>query len=153
MILLSTNQELEEPHHIISFKPFFSLPSKNIHSGLTFQQTGLWILTQLAKVTKSVTFTKKVVSENADYCRTLNGIVWFKAGFPPSLIQGGRKLTLNSIWAQIFAFPSIVGSGSCFTSTNAGIMKVSAVLTWCGLSWLQAQDTARELSHSVLYFA
>ena len=34
--------ELEEPHHIISFKPFFSFqPSKNIHSGLTFQQTGL----------------------------------------------------------------------------------------------------------------
>ena len=116
-------------------------------NSVLIQKTGCELIrperAAINRATKQVTF----------YCPALNGTVEFKAGFPPSLIQGGRKLTLNSIWAQILAFPSIVGSGSCFASTNAGIMKVSAVLTWCGLSWLQAQDTARELSHSVLYFA
>ena len=70
-------------------------------------------------------------------------------------VQGGilgySSLILNSVLAQIFIFPTCrtVGSGSCSASTSAGMMKMSEVLTWCGLSWLRAQDTTRELSHTV----
>ena len=72
-----------------------------------------------------------------------------KLGFPPASFREGEKN--NTILAQIFIFPTCrtVGSGSCSAITSAGIMKMSAVLTWCGLSWPQAQDTTRELSHTV----